>query len=278
MQILSNPHTHTIYSDGQCSPEAMIERAIALGFRSIGFSDHSVQPFDTFFTIQADREEAYQREVHALREKYADKIRIYLSVELDAYAGICERSAYDYLLLSAHYVEKDGHQLLVDSWPRREKLFALRDTVFSGNGEELAVRFFEMLGETTLRVRPDILGHFDMVKLFNTKGELYDEDAPTVRQAKLCALDCVRESGAMLEINTGGMARGYIAEPYPSRWLIRRWRELGGRVILGSDSHHVDTLNFGFDVARDWLIADGFTSIVELGGEGEPIFVERALQ
>lgn len=277
MQILSNPHTHTIYSDGQCSLEAMVQRAIELSFRSIGFSDHSVQPFDTFFTIQAEQEEAYRGAIGALREKYKGQIRIYTSVELDAFAGICDRNNYDYLLLSAHYVEKDGQKLLVDSWPRREKLFALRDTVFSGDGAALAVRFFEMLGESALRIRPDILGHFDMVKMFNTQGELYPEDAPNVRQAKLEALDCVMESGAMLEINTGGMARGYIAEPYPSRWLIRRWRELGGRVILGSDSHNVDTLNFGFDVARDWLIADGFTSVVELGGEGEAMFVERAL-
>jgi len=278
MRILSNPHTHTSFSDGKCAPEEVVRRAIELGFRSIGISDHSVQPFDTHFTIPAERETEYRRTIRALNETFRDSIRVYASVEFDSFAGVAYRSEYDYLLMSAHYVERDGAHALVDSPPNREKLFRLRDEAFSGDGIALALRFYEMLSEAALRVRPDIMGHFDTVKRFNREGLLYDEASPKLRRAQLDALECVYESGALLEINTGGLARGYVDEPYPSRGLWRRWRELGGRAILGSDSHHPDTLNFGFDMMRDWLIEEGFSSVVELGGQNEPLFVERALR
>ncbi|NLF28981.1 MAG: PHP domain-containing protein [Clostridiales bacterium] len=278
MRIRSNPHTHTSFSDGKCAPEEVVRRAIGLGFRSIGISDHSVQPFDAFFTIPAEREAEYQNTIRALADAHRDAIRVYLSVEFDAFGGVADRSEYDYLLMSAHYVERDGEYSLVDSPPNREKLFRFRDEAFSGDGVKLAVRFYEMLSEAVLRVRPDIMGHFDTIKRFNRFGALYDEASPKLHRARLDALECVCESGALLEINTGGLARGYIDEPYPSRALWRRFRELGGRAILGSDSHHPDTLNFGFDTMRDYMIEEGFSSVVELGGANEPLFVERALR
>ena len=71
------------------------------------------------------------------------------------------------------------------------------------------------------------------------------------------------------------MARGYVNEPYPSWDILRAWRDLGGGVILGSDCHDARLMDFAFDDVLARLRAEGFGGVWELGGAGEPMFVER---
>ena len=106
MRILSNPHTHTDFSDGRDTPRSQVERALALGFRALGFSDHAAQDVDAFTGMPKEREADYQGAVRALAEEYAGRIRVHLGVELDSEFGIAEKKNYDYILLSCHYVRK----------------------------------------------------------------------------------------------------------------------------------------------------------------------------
>ena len=275
MRILSNPHTHTDFSDGRDTPRSQVERALALGFRALGFSDHAAQDVDAFTGMPKEREADYQGAVRALAEEYAGRIRVHLGVELDSEFGIAEKKNYDYILLSCHYVRKGNVRALVDCRPRRDRVFAVRDEAYGGNGEAMAADYFLRLGARALEERPAILGHFDIVKYFNGDGSLYDADSPVVRRAWREALAMARESGALLEVNTGGMARGYVNEPYPSWDILRAWRDLGGGVILGSDCHDARLLDFAFDDVLARLRAEGFGGVWELGGAGEPMFVER---
>ena len=275
MRILSNPHTHTDFSDGRDTPRSQVERALALGFRALGFSDHAAQDVDAFTGMPKEREADYQGAVRALAEEYAGRIRVHLGVELDSEFGIAEKKNYDYILLSCHYVRKGNARALVDCRPRRDRVFAVRDEAYGGNGEAMAADYFLHLGARALEERPAILGHFDIVKYFNGDGSLYDADSPVVRRAWREALAMARESGALLEVNTGGMARGYVNEPYPSWDILRVWRDLGGGVILGSDCHDARLMDFAFDGVLARLRAEGFASVWELGGAGEPLFVER---
>ena len=41
MQIHSNIHAHTVWSDGRDTMEAVVETALQKGFHTIGISDHS---------------------------------------------------------------------------------------------------------------------------------------------------------------------------------------------------------------------------------------------
>ena len=275
VRIRSNPHTHTTFSDGRDAPRAQIERALALGFRALGFSDHAVQDVDTFTGIPKEREADYQSEVRALAKEYAGRIRVYLGVELDSEFGLADARSYDYILLSNHYVRKGDAHALVDCRPRRDRVFAVRDEAYGGNGEAMAADYFLHLGARVLEERPAILGHFDIVKYFNGEGALYDADSPAVRRAQMEALSMVRESGALLEVNTGGMARGYVSEPYPSWDILRAWRDLGGGVILGSDCHDARLMDFAFADVLARLRAEGFGGVWELGGAGEEMFVYR---
>ena len=152
MRILSNPHTHTDFSDGRDTPRSQVERALALGFRALGFSDHAAQDVDAFTGMPKEREADYQGAVRALAEEYAGRIRVHLGVELDSEFGIAEKKNYDYILLSCHYVRKGNARALVDCRPRRDRVFAVRDEAYGGNGEAMAADYVRLEPETRVTV------------------------------------------------------------------------------------------------------------------------------
>ena len=76
---------------------------------------------------------------------------------------------------------------------------------------------------------------------------------------------------SLLEINTGGVSRGYRTTPYPALFLLREWKAMGGRIILTSDSHSASTIVSGYGQAAELARAAGFerSSILTRSGPVE---------
>ena len=72
----------------------------------------------------------------------------------------------------------------------------------------------------------------------------------------------------LLEINTGGMARGYRDAPYPALFLLKEWRVMGGKIILTSDSHSADTILYGYGESIALAKAAGFEKSTLLTADG----------
>ncbi|MBR5899911.1 MAG: histidinol phosphate phosphatase, partial [Clostridia bacterium] len=58
--------------------------------------------------------------------------------------------------------------------------------------------------------------------------------------------------------NTGAMARGYRTTPYPSIEILKMIYLGGGKIMINSDCHKKEFLDFGFDVAVDLAKKVGF--------------------
>ena len=71
-----------------------------------------------------------------------------------------------------------------------------------------------------------------------------------------------------LEINTGGVARGYRTDFYPAPDLLAHWRALGGKVILTADAHSTENLLFAFEQAADYARQAGFDRVWVLNACG----------
>ena len=115
---------------------------------------------------------------------------------------------------------------------------------------------------------PDILAHIDLIKKLNADGEFFDEEAPRYKAAALKALQAAKENGCLLEVNTGGVYRGYRKDFYPGPWLLGEWNKMGGKVIITSDAHDASSLTYGFDEAAAALKAAGFASVEVLTVNG----------
>ena len=266
IKVLSSPHNHTRYVDGKNSAPEMAEAACRAGFVSFGFSEHGPQAFDREYGLNA--EAAYRAEIDALKGAYAGRMKVWLGVERDSYADF-DRSLYEYTIGSIHYLPLDDGHIAVDSTP--ENLERLIREGYGGDPYRMARDYFERHADFLTAFRPDIIGHFDLVKKLNQKCGFFDESDRRYTGPALAALERAASCGALLEVNTGAIARGWRDDPYPSLPLLKRWRELGGRAIISSDCHDARLVDCSFDLCAEMLLAAGFAEAWRLG-TGDALF------
>ena len=81
-----NLHIHTTYADGADTPEEVVLAAIAQGFDSIGFSEHSFMSFSSYpYQLHTEDYKKYRDEVFSLKEKYKGTIDIFCGMEMELF-------------------------------------------------------------------------------------------------------------------------------------------------------------------------------------------------
>ena len=226
-------HMHTIWCDGSNTAEEMVEAAVRQGLEEIGFSGHSYTWFDESYCMLPDETEEYKKELAALREKYAGRIRILTGTEQDCLSE-ASTEGYDYVIGSAHYVRVGDTFISID-----ESAQILRDAAdryFGGDMIALAEEYFRTVGAVAERTGCQIIGHFDLITKFNEDGTLLDESDPRYVAAWQAAADRLLQSDAVFEINTGAMSKGYRTTPYPAV-PIRVWPKPRGPPRAGGLPH-----------------------------------------
>jgi len=263
--ILSSAHVHTTFCDGRTPAREMARTAYGRGFVSLGFSSHAPQDFDPAHCIDPAREEEYRAEVRAIRQEYAGRMAVYLGAERDL-LSCSDPGGYEYFIASVHYFTRpDGSWCGVDGPSGTLRQYV--DEYCGGDGLEMAKRYFSMVRDYVISSGADIIGHYDLIRYNNSILHLYDEDGETYRDAALSALRDMRETEALLEVNTGGVARGYLDLPYPAPFLLKAWREWGGEVIVSSDCHEAKLLDTGYRQAEELLMSLGYDHTVRLSSD-----------
>ena len=242
--ILADYHVHTTFSDGKNTPEEMVLAAIEKGMKTIGFSDHSYTFFDESYCMRREEIGAYCTCIAELKEKYRGQIEVLCGIEQDFYSDMPTQD-YDYVIGSVHYLKLGNEYVPVDESP--QTLCDAANRFFGGDMIALAEEYYRTVSQVVDRQNADIIGHFDLITIFNENGTLFDQNDERYIAAYRAAADRLIEAGKPFEINTGGVARGYRTTPYPSSEAMEYIRQRGGKFILSSDSHSTETLCFGFD-------------------------------
>lgn len=268
MLIYGNPHTHSNFVDGKNTPEEMVETALSMGFRALGFSEHARQRLDIGCGLTRESELEYIESVLALKEKYAGRIRIWLGTELDR-LGECRREKYDYILAANHYlVAEDGACGGVDNG----KTFSpFVEGALGGNYIAAYEKYYEEYASYIEEIKPDIIAHFDLVCKYNRTNHYFDEASEHYLSVAKRALDRMIKVCKVLEVNTGGIARSNQPCPYPILPLLTHWHDLGGEVIPSSDCHRAHQLNCWFENTAEYLKQAGFDHMLQLG-TGDALF------
>ncbi len=248
--MLYNYHTHTKYCDGKNTPEEMVQKAIKLGFSELGFSGHSYTEFDLEPCMTLDGTEEYKKEIKFLKEKYQGKIKILLGLEYD-YHSHCSRDGYDYILGSVHYILKNGEYLCID-YSRERQLEAV-NRHYGGDFYAYIADYYKTVADLYNKTKCDIIGHFDLITKYNADGSLFDTNHPRYIAAWKSAADAILKTPAVVEINTGGIARGHVKAPYPSQEIIDYFKSNGKKLIFSSDCHNKDYLLCGYDEVKKYL-------------------------
>ena len=259
-KMKSSLHTHSTFCDGKNTPEEIVLAAMNKGFCSIGFSGHGYTDFDLRYCIKDV--EGYIKEISRLKEKYKGEIEIYLGVEEDAFCQ-ANRKDYDYIIGSSHYYVVNGQYYPIDSSPDHFKKCL---DAFNYDVERMAEDYYSKFCSYINKRRPDVVGHFDLITKFDEMGGslfLKNEKYNAIVEKHI---ETVADSGCVFEVNTGAISRGYRHDPYPAENLLYILKKHGTPLTLSSDSHSIDTLDFGFDEAKQFLKRIGFAKIYNLYG------------
>ncbi len=276
MSYVCNAHTHTPFCDGRTPIPEMIERAVALGFTALGFSGHGYEGIDPQYEMSPDGQAEYLRTLRLL-QKEETRLRLWVGLERGSLSHV-ERAPFDYIIGSTHTMREpmEGKFYAVDG--SADSLRELLEKRYHGDGLALVRDYYAQEVEYITSFRPDIIGHFDLVMRNNMKLGMFDAESEAYRRIAGSALERAFHGCTLLELNTGGVARcPELREPYPSRYLLELWREMGGRVIINSDCHNAQYLDCLFEQSLRRLAELGYRTVWALGGFGEEILVEREI-
>ncbi len=269
-------HTHTIFCDGHEDVEAMCRAAVEKGLVSIGFSSHAPipSPFaeDSVWHMRADRLEEYAAAVHAARKRWEGRLDVYLGLEIDYISGVCgpadgrfAKLGLDYSIGSVHYLlPPNGAAPFTVDGPPEEWETGVREG-FGGDGERAAAAYWEAVSAMVADGGFDIVGHLDLVKK-NNRGRWFDQNGATYRALASATMDAIAESGAVVEVNTGGLIRGNTTEVYPAPWMLGDLRSRQVRMMINADAHRGEHLGGHYEEARRLLVAAGFDQVVLFSG------------
>lgn len=246
--------------------EAVVQAYIDQGFSWVGVTEHMPPPEDAYRyedEVAAGRSAAflqrrfarYVAEARRLQERYRLRIRIFVGMETEAYPGavsFCRKLLHlhrlDYIVGSVHHV--DGH-----NFDFSEAHYCAAAEA-AGGLNMLYIRYFDRQYELIRRLSPAVVGHFDLVRLFDPD---YRERlaSPPIAERIDRNLALIRDRGLILDCNGRALSKG-ADEPYPAERILRRARSLGIAAVPGDDSHGVDSIGLHVQRIGSWLSALGF--------------------
>ena len=218
-------------------PVEYARRAVELGLKEIGFSDHSPMPRDDFddwrmFDRQLDEYVAKVR----LAQQTFPQLTIRLALEVDYLPGhedwirkLAARQPWDYFIGSVHYVS--------DSWdidnPAKLSEWKKRDAF------EVWSAYFERLTQAAESKLFQIIGHADLPKKFGIRPA---QDCRPFYEKFVAA---AARAGCAIELNTAGL-RKECREIYPCAELLELARQRKVPITFGSDAHAPNEVGMNF--------------------------------
>ena len=287
MTSLHGGHSSDYCDHAQSTLREMITAAVAAGYHAFGVSEHAPRG-EARFLYPNELElgwdlaktladfDRYCLEMPVIAEEFAGQITVIRGFEAEVVPsrdyvermhGYRNRKLpsgeplFDFMVGSVHYV----NEIQIDGEPEEWT----RAAEYAGGPEELAVAYYETITRMVNALKPDVVGHLDLIKR-NVVLAGVDPDLLLTARAKAAARECLEEvkaQGGILDLNTAGWRKG-LGEPYPAPWIVAIANELNIPFCFGDDSHNVGHVGAGVADARDYLLANNVTSITGVGADG----------
>ena len=263
-----NFHTHSNFDDGRVELEKYVEEALKQDVSILGFSSHNPLPFLVDWVLKKEDYEKYCKTVRDLAKKYKDKIRILLGLEMDFLSNLdsfyreeIDLSALDFLIGSIHFVNffGDNKGWAIDE--SQEDFEKGLDEIYGGNIKKAVEDYYKLIRNMLKLENPDIVAHLDLIKMNNKEEKYFSEEENWYKQAVLDTLNAVAKSHSILEINTGGIARGKTDSLYPSNWIIEEAYNMRIPITLCSDAHRPEQITAKFKEAAILLNSIGYKEV-----------------
>lgn len=232
-----NLHAHTFrcrHATG--TPEEYIKRAIQNGIEIMGFSEHAPflfpDSFQSKYRLPVEEAQEYFNEINALREKYKDKIEIYIGFEMEYYPLYFNKMLETAKNLGAEYLIL-GQHAIYNEYPNGKYTTGLNLSTATDLTEYVNCIIKGIkTGVFTYVCHPDNIVANDDLEHYNTE------------MTRLC--EAAKEYNIPLEINFYGIRDN---RKYPDEKFWEIAGRVGCNVVYGFDSHDTASAFDGASIA-----------------------------
>lgn len=266
----TNFHTHSTLCDGTCSILAMAQTAHEHYFSMLGFSGHAPLPFPTDWNMKQDDIPRYYAAIQEARESIGQSLTILTGLEIDYIEGIIGPNTIKYPEItysigSVHYINpknsKDSNDFFAVDENQNDFDMHVR-AYCNGDYERAVSLYYNSLYAMISSGGFTILGHLDLIKKNNPDQARFSETSSWYTDAVMQVVDALRDTDIIVEINTGGIARGTTQEVYPAQWILKELHSRNIPICLSADAHAPEHLYAYYDRALRAAIEAGYSSQV----------------
>lgn len=251
MQLPADYHMHTpLCRHAAGEPVEYARRAVELGLKEIGFTDHSPMARDDFdnWRMLNSQLDDYVTKVRLAQQTFP-QLTIRLGLEVDYLPGhedwirqLAARHPWDYFIGSVHYISESfdiDNPAKLSEWKKRDPM-------------EVWTVYFERLAMAAKSGLFEIIGHADLPKKFGIR--------PTqdVRPLYEIFTSAAAKAGCAIELNTAGLRKD-CREIYPSAELLQVARHKDIPITFGSDAHSPGEVGMNFTEAVNLARSVGYT-------------------
>lgn len=258
-------HTHTNFSDGSFPLSRMLEKAVELGWREIGVTDHLIihenmnnSPVKKYFAERLNHfcfdnfntaYEVISRNIESIRKQISQySLKVYVGFEVDffTYDGWLDRFLklkecldIDYLISGNHFLFDDSCQTLI------HRKYLPQFVADEKEQNKWIARHFNTIARAADSGLFAFLAHIDSLKRSPECGEWgFQEERRQIIKA-------LQDSHTACEVNTKGLCEGYGL--YPSPWMLKEMCAAKIPVLISDDAHQPEKLGCGFEIAETTL-------------------------
>ena len=273
--MLTNHHTHSLYSDGSSQPAEYIAEAISRGFDLLGFTEHSPLPFENPFSFRKENKDEYIPLMQSLKQHYSGQIAIYSGMEMDYIPGMSEnfsktKSEYklDYLIGSVHLVRPEhSEELWFTDGPDYRTYDNGLNELFGGDIKNAVTTYYRQINEMIETQHFEIIGHFDKIKMHN-RDRFFKEDEPWYQALINETLLLLQDRDIIIEVNTRGIYKQRSETTYPGLDILKQVKALRIPVMVNSDAHKPHEIGSELDFGFSLLDEAGIREVVYYKGNG----------
>ncbi len=271
-------HSHTEFCPHGSGDdvELMIQKAIKLGFKEYSITEHAPLPqsFKSVYSgkltgfseasISMEDVEPYLKKAKAMKDKYANQIKIHIGFEVDYLPGfedftkafLDKYGPYtDDGILSVHFMKgiNDRFWCVDDTLEDFQKGLMAKFP----NNQELFSQYFSYMIKavsTDLGIyAPKRIGHITLIRKFQDYFDLDSEYSVGNLQLINKLLMRIKNHHDELDLNAAGLYKKYCNQPYPDFSIVKLAKELSIPLVYGSDAHGVSDIGRGYHALAAFL-------------------------
>ncbi len=250
-----NYHIHTTGSDGKLRPEDWIKLAIKKKFDILGITDHYTipkgfrKPNNEMYSYYSEK---HYKKLIELRNKYKDKIKIFVNVEFDWFEEYKDwlkkeatRRRYDLRYISVHYIKTKKEYIPLD-WTEE----GFQDMIKSfGTVKKLVKWYYSSLRKAINLGCFDVVAHLDIVKIWNKNKKYFSGKENWYKLEIQKTLKLIKKKNMKLDLNISGF-RKPCAEQYPSKDILEEAKKMKIPLLVGTDAHKAEELEAGLNLIK----------------------------